>query len=295
MKNHVNDAGASGILGDFLANFRIPLEGFNGNSDGTWSPALSRVLMRDSSGSIVAYNPTPAPIAGTDILAVRTTEGRVQVEPPSMPTVAAALHVATNNGMQRGDIVLVSDCESSEVFQISNNNPSTSGTVDHATGNSVSPGNETKEFQKSYGTDAMIFRPSIKTYYIGMGNDGRNALWELNNHRSLNLDSTDAIEDNPRELIQGVEDMQITYGVDDDGDANADRFVDASAVDDSTTPADEWLQVVSVRFSLLLETQEDYLATEPQKYTYNSTSVTAGDRRLRRVFTNTVGIRNRMP
>jgi type IV pilus assembly protein PilW len=189
----------------------------------------------------------------------------------------------------------VSDCEASSVLQVTNANVQTSGTLDHNTGNAVEPGNSTTELGKKYKENSKIIKPAVKTFYIANNASGRLGLWELNNSKSLNTDSTDTIEDNPRELLTGVEDMQISYGVDDDSDGTADRFVNAGNVDDATTTANEWLQVVSVRFSLLLQTEDDNLSTETQQYVYNNNAVTAADRRLRRVFTTTVGIRNRMP
>jgi type IV pilus assembly protein PilW len=90
------------------------------------------------------------------------------------------------------------------------------------------------------------------------------------------------------ELINGVENMQIMYGVDSDGDRSADRYLDASAVAN-------WGQVVSVRVSLLMATPPSAgtLSSTAQTYTYNGTSSTATDRRVRHVYSSTVNVRNR--
>ena len=93
------------------------------------------------------------------------------------------------------------------------------------------------------------------------------------------------------ELVEGVEDMQISYGEDTDGDRTADAYRDASAVFD-------WSAVVSARIHLLLRTNDNNLSDAPMDYVFNGATVAGGslpasDRYLRREFTATVTVRNR--
>jgi type IV pilus assembly protein PilW len=97
------------------------------------------------------------------------------------------------------------------------------------------------------------------------------------------------------ELIEGVETMQILYGV------NLDQDVGNTV--DAYLPADQvpvWNNVVSVRISLLMQAIEDSIVPLAQQYTFDG--VTYGpagagalppDTRVRRVFTNTISLRNR--
>jgi len=101
-------------------------------------------------------------------------------------------------------------------------------------------------------------------------------------------DGTQIVGYNAQPLLEGVENIQITYGIDNNGDGTADRY-------DLSTGVTDWNQVVSVRISLLLQSAEDNITTAPQSYTFNNATVTPADRRLRRVFTTTVGLRNRLP
>ena len=55
--------------------------------------------------------------------------------------------------------------------------------------------------------------------------------------------------DPDNELIQGVEDFQVQFGVNNDNDLGADRYVDADNVG-----AANWNNVVSVRLTLQLNT-----------------------------------------
>jgi type IV pilus assembly protein PilW len=94
------------------------------------------------------------------------------------------------------------------------------------------------------------------------------------------------------ELLEGVENMSIKYGVDTSGtpDYIPDAYVAAGAVVN-------WNRVVSVRVELLIRSLEDNVVPEVQKYHFDGVSnVTPNpvDRRLRQVFTTTIGIRSRL-
>lgn len=205
----------------------------------------------------------------------------IVVEPPFMNTNAAALHISTQNGLAQGDIVLVSDCQQGDVFQISNANPNTAGTAAHNTGNAVSPGNATGNLTKTYAGDAQIYHVRRVTYTVAAGsNNGEPALFRNNGITNL-------------ELADGVENMQIEYGEDTDapgsvGFGTANYYVPLPNVTDME-------RVVSIRISLLMRSHTDNLAPEAQTYTYNGTTTTAADRRIRQVYTTTIAVRNRTP
>jgi len=170
-----------------------------------------------------------------------------------------------NGAFDRFDIVLASDCQTADIFQVSG------PAVDPLTNNVVSntgvgtPGNSSKP-QMSYANgSAMIYAVRKIIYSIKAGASGEPALF-----RSVN--------DVDVELVEGVENMQILYGEDTDNDQTANRYVAADAAGLNMN------NVVSVRITLTLRTIEDGLA-----------SVTAnGDRRIRRNYTTTVAIRNRV-
>lgn len=114
------------------------------------------------------------------------------------------------------------------------------------------------------------------TYTIANGAGNQPSLFQNNNGTN-------------RELIEGVQDMQILYGEDSNGDNTPDYYVPAGTVGLSMN------QVVSVRVSLLLVTVNDNIAAQPIPYTFNGVPTIPTDRRLRRVFSSTVAIRNRLP
>jgi type IV pilus assembly protein PilW len=93
--------------------------------------------------------------------------------------------------------------------------------------------------------------------------------------------------DNGQPLAEGVEDMQILYGLDVGGNGVPDRYVDADNVGD-------WSQVVSIQVALLVSSVVPALSaddtvclgcTTPEFAVYN-------DRLVRAEFQTTIGIRN---
>ncbi|ADE14082.1 type IV pilus assembly protein PilW [Nitrosococcus halophilus Nc 4] len=241
-------------------DFSTALQGFEATSATTWTPALDSTIT--------------SPLGGRDVLTLRHASGNLaKVKPPFMPNTSADLHTDTDNGLSQFDIVMVSDCIDSAIFQISSANPDTSGSLAHNTGVGT-PGNATKDLGKIYTNKAAIIRVTTSTYYLRNNPEGDPALYRIVGNAA------------PQELIEGVEDIQILYGEDTDGNREANLYVTADSVTD-------WNNVINVRLSLLLQTLEDNLAATPQPYTFNGATTTPNDRRLRRIFTATVNLRNR--
>lgn len=105
-------------------------------------------------------------------------------------------------------------------------------------------------------------------------------------------------------LVEGVENMQVLFGVAGDvGGASvaAERYLDANSF---TADADLWLDVVSVRIGLLLQSDGD-VRTDNDTTTYTLAGIVsvssdqnaainhAQDQRIRRVVNTTITLRNR--
>ncbi len=102
------------------------------------------------------------------------------------------------------------------------------------------------------------------------------------------ISDTSALDKNGNELIEGIENMQISYGEDTDSDSTPDYYVDANNVVNMES-------VVSVRINLLAVSLDDNLSTAPVKYQFNGGETTPSDRKLRREFSSTIAVRNRLP
>lgn len=220
-------------------------------------------------------------IDGTDTITVKGAFGAGVnvVEVPA--SVSADVKVTDNSNLNQNDIVIVSDCLKGDLFQITND-PSVGGAAgkDELVHNigavSAGPGNSDQDLQKKYDTDANVYKLSFITYSIQDGASGQPALF-----RSVN-------SGDPQELIEGIEDMQILYGEDTDSDGTPNYYVTANNVVDMEL-------VTAVRISLLATTLDNNVATQAVPYTIFGATTTPGDRKIRRVFTSTMTVRNRLP
>lgn len=257
-------------------NFGEALAGYDAAGAG-WSPALP-----SGTGGLAGLGI----LAGTDAILLRGAFG-MGASVTQMPgNTSADLKVTIPNDLQDFDIVMVSDCTNATVFEITNKNTPASGSGHNVVHNSgavaAGPGNSTNDLGHNY-VNGEITKMQSKAYYIAPGaNGGPPALWEYNNYKPVVAGS------NPAELVGGVENMQIEYGVDTNADRAVDSYVAASAVAN-------WNQVVAVRVSLLMASPDNNVVTSQQTYNYNKVAVAAGDRRMYQTFTTTIGIRNRLP
>lgn len=253
----------------FLNNFAMGIEGFEATSSTAWDRALPASLTN--------------PLGGNDILTIRSVDPATRVTiTTAMPDSSADLKTTPPLAgapapLADGDIVLISDCQNSAVFQITNYTLAT-GNVVHNTG-VLSPGNATKNLGSPFGAGAEITKVNVTTFYLANNPQGQPALF-----RVLGAGV-------PEELAEGVELMQLLYGIDNNNDRVLDGYVAANAVTN-------WDQVLSVRIALLLRSPNEVAKGEldPASYDLNGTLYDPpDDRRMRQVLTTTVSLRNRLP
>jgi len=185
----------------------------------------------------------------------------------SQPAVPAPL--------SNDDIVVVSDCSAAAAFQITSYTDA-DGSVEHAVGGGSVPGNSNADLGRRFATDALLYRVATVQYFIALNAAGEPEL--------MRQQGTAA----PVALFEGVENMQILYGEDSDDDGSANRYLDASQVVNMDN-------VVSIRLSFLLRTIDEVGGElDTQTYTLLGTVFDpVDDRRLRRVYSTTIKLRNR--
>jgi type IV pilus assembly protein PilW len=159
-------------------------------------------------------------------------------------------------------------------------------------------------------------------YFIRVDDSNSNipALWRYTSIPTAT--GTGTFTTSTQERVEGIERMQVLYGVDTDlvPDYVPNYYADAATVAvnaAATPPVNDWNKVVSVRVTLLLVTMDNGLTDAPQPYTYNGTTTTppdvcssngvvvsalpcsspniqVKDLRIRRVFSSTIAVRNRL-
>lgn len=253
-------------------NFNQPIQGFESTGEAAWSPALDASFESPWDGGNV------------DAITLRGADGLAGTPVLVHGSSTAALQIPVNHNFKACDIAIAASCSQSTVFQITT---VSGGNLTHTTG-SCSPGNSTDSLGDDFAKDGEVAPISTKNYYIRAGASGIPALWRRRNNET------------PQELVEGVERMEIRYGV-------CQGTPDKRQVNPPYVNANEvtqWIDVCSIRVDLLLVSLNDQLLTKATGETHSvifppdtGTVITfpATDRRIRQTFSTTVGIRNRLP
>lgn len=214
-------------------------------------------------------------LAGTDVIKVQRAIGGDVRLTGNFPPNNANVQIDSNlDNFVADDILMVVDCVAADIFRATT--VSSGGgkvTIPHAASTNSSP-----KLSRLYNKDAELLKLSTNIYYIGTGVSGCPT-------NTLCRKVLSGISLVVQPLIDNAENLQIDYGEDTNNDDTANKFVNAASVGN-------WGEVVSVRFSLLLRTGESTLADSAQTYTFRGTTYPAS-RYLRRVYTETVTLRNR--
>ena len=247
------------------------LYGFHATGGG-WAPTL------DASISSL----TPSPVAGTDVITVWVPDQPALALLAPMTTASDDPQVGANSVFNSGDIAIISDCNAATIFQVTAANPQATGVLTH--GVTGTPGNASSDLQHVYGADASVYHMTARTYFIAASTlkAGTKSVWR---YCVPSCDGAQQLE----ELAEGVENLQVSYGIDTDGDGAANAYVAA----DNVTTNNHWANVVSVKLQLLMATVQNNVAVSPQSYAFAGASITATDKRIRVPLTTVVALRNR--
>ena len=284
----------------FVNGFGTGLEGYEANGTGANTTL-------DLSAPTAGFNRTvnalfTGYIDGSDIIVVRHAGGggvklsgnkssaNFKIQDGGTNAIVDNCHAPS--GICEGDILMVSDCSKGRMFQVTSLAAIGSGEirVNHAA--TGSPGND--PLNTSWGGssidpatwfapgDTEILKLNAYAYFIATGVSGQPTLM-----RKTNLTT-------PQELVEGVENMQILYGIDSNGDGRANQY--------SGAPVAVANNIVSARISLLMSTPGEIPKRNDDTKTYNMISendtvnvrvTPIADRRIRKVFTTTVKLRNK--
>ncbi len=228
----------------------------------------------DGSAWTPAFAAPPANVvANTDVITINRGDdcGAYLLGNMTADNANIQLNPGNSCGFTAGDIIIISDCVSTDVFRATNVSAGASKiTIAHANSQ-----NTTNRLSKAYGADARIHKLSSYDYYIRENPAGEPALYIRENG---------AVS----ELVEGTEDLQILYGEDTTDDKSADQYVDADAV-----AVSDWNNISGVRATFGLRSLTNNVSTSNQTYSYDGANIT--NRRLRQNMTSTISLRNRTP
>ena len=267
------------VADGFITTGSSGLFGYKGTGTG-FSPALPAVF--DKLATAALPN-TTLPLTGSDVVSVRVPADTVALGVVSaMATPDAAPQVKANtdgNTLVKGDIVLIANCESSAIFQVTETDPAVTGVLTHAVGDGSARSNTTTNLQKTYRSDATVYRLETRHYYVAPSTvrPGTNSLWRLEVSGALKAANGLAAV----EVANGIDSIVVSYGVDTvSPPKNVRRYIDAATVTD-------WDRALSARIQMVAATPDDNMARVQ--------AASAPDRRLRTNLTEVVTLRNGAP
>ncbi len=242
---------------------------------------LSTVFTGNQSTGAQSWVPSALPTGvasvadHTDIVTVNSAGRCTTPLTADMTAVDSDISIATTNscGFGEHDVVMVSDCTKADIFKITNV-PAATGLLSHADLANV--------YTAAEAPDIMSFK-SVTYFIRNDTTSGIPSLFLMDNTRGVNTGTTNP---NPVALIEGVENMQIQYGIDNDDDGTPEQYSNASS---STA----WDKVVTARITLLMRTIENLNAGAHTFTPDGITNVTYNDGVMRKEFVATVQLRNR--
>jgi type IV pilus assembly protein PilW len=279
-------------VANYILNKDIRMAGFQGCAGESFLTMKniirdpSRVLLYDTpiSGSdslASSFSPAlPSNIAGkvaigSDVIELRmATHTGVQLR-DDMNRANNPILVYERLGIRAGEVLMVSNCSVGDIFIAGGNTNASS--ITHTATNNLS-----NSLSTAYTAGSQISRYIYYSFFVK--NTGRT---NTENQPIYALVRQD-MDGNEVEIIDGIEKMKISYGVDTNEDKTADRYQTATEIE----AANNWNKIISVKVNLLFATVEN-IATEIQLYEFNGAQYTPTDRKLRREWETFITIRNR--
>jgi hypothetical protein len=274
------------------------------NTTAGWAPALDTTVV-----------PASGAQPGSDVLVVeRMSPNNWTLVDPFVDENFVYLNPSFVSQVGVNDILLVSDCDKSALFQATG--VTAAGVISHATG-SGTPGNRCGQWllgahagpnvANEHCPDPFIDAQASMTigtfqtvaFYVaqGPGPCGTPGTCQPTLYRNMKGPGG---ADNPQALVEGVESFQVLYGLDDQTiDGIADRYVTANQVPAIINDVPGFSYVVSVRIGLLVHGSNatgstNDIAVDTDTHNVAGTIIDPADDKLRRrVFSTTLQLRNR--
>jgi len=278
------EANGTGVAG--TVNLTAPTAG--------WSPALPAWL--------AGLNPLP----GSDIVVMRF------LSPEGIPAIGfqragatvsvsydpAKGSVLTQNGVAAPALFGVADCTYADVFEataVASGKVSTSQAALNTT-----PIDFDSRYTASPAGQTVLYRAEAIVYYVGTGSNNRRSLFRA---RVLPaVAGTDITFTAPEELVEGIESIQLLYGLDGSADpARPSGHIGSQQVASSLATEPDWRSVGQVKLAVLAASPDPSASASAQAASANRMRLLGAlvappaDGRYRTLYDATISLRNRLP
>lgn len=248
------------------------------NPDSFWENFEEPLRGYSASGLPGNINLNPAPLDGTDVLVIRSASGAMHYLSEQNINNSLKVYPGSNQGVtiKSNEPVVVSSCINARVFHPSA--VSSSGTGGATTITHIGGWGEGNGKAERFDIGAEVIPVATTIYYVANNPANRPALYQ----------KTGA---NPAvEVIEGIESMALTFGLDSDGNDIVDTYKAVASIQES-----EWPNASSVRVELLAQSTEANVLEDAQPYFFKDEQQDAPeDRRLRQVFSSLIAIRGKV-
>lgn len=250
---------------DFKWNFSQALYGTeynfdeNASPDKTWDPELDETI----AGAFIYQG---------DTLTIRHASRR-EFNVVTHINSTDAIKITADNKIKKYDYLLATDCEHSSIFQKTNSDNTQK--LSHTTGSLPSKysGNANSDLGKQFSDKAKVMKILSLTYFIAKRAGSVPALFRKEGAR------------NAEEILPGIVDMQIQYGVDTDNNQAIDDYYTA----DDVQANGWWEDVLIVRITIKAKGYKDNILTGDETSHYSN------DSEMEYELTAAVNLRNRLP
>jgi type IV pilus assembly protein PilW len=162
-------------------------------------------------------------LVGTDVLTLKTAadlcagKGRLV-----QPATAGTLQVSAGCAVTVGQAALVSNCQAGELFTVSGFATQVIGhNTTYNDGHAIKNTSAFSAAAPAYGPESKLLAPLKRVYFLAANDAGNTTLYRCD----------DACPNNAAQaLVSGIEDLQIEYGEDTDGNGTVDVYRGAGSV-----------------------------------------------------------------
>lgn len=235
---------------------------FTNTLRGQTTEIISRMFPVEGLNNVATGNPDGAK-EGTDIVFLSYGDGERTISVNmDMIGTSDSIHVREQGLIRVGDLVLISNCAHTSLFQVTglvlDGNDTLLVHDDNTTSSGLAqvPGNRTSNLGHPYGNGSFVYPMITKHYWVTPENTLR-------------------VSGNTNPIAENIENLQLEYGTDTNADRSPDQWDNATGV----TRKSAWTTVTAVRIHILTRAaREEKDFTNTRTYSFQNMPGSVDDR-----------------